>query len=288
MAAYLTYYAQMTGGTVASRLQVMEVRDTPLHRSFGAPSKSTVRQSLAHHGSCTTPVHLRQETYVDVDHTVRCRNCPSCLRARRFQWGVRGQYECMVADRTWFFTGTFAAQTHNYVESKEEVQRFLKRLRDRTRRRDGTSIRYLMLPELHKSGAIHYHGLIHTSVRCTERMVTAAWQAGYCWPSLVRSDQAAPIYVTKYATKDMLGADLGEDGRSRRPRILASRKPTYGDPVIIRDEKLVQELARANAKELHEIWQQNLKEAIKLHERKKKPRTTQRIALELQAAQALG
>ena len=222
---------------------------------------------------------------MDVDHTVRCRNCPSCLRARRFQWAIRAQYECMIHRRTWFFTGTFASQTHDYQESKAEVQKFLKRLRDRTYRKDGTSLRYLMLPELHKSGAIHYHGLIHTEQSCTERMVRGAWSSiGYCWPSLVRNQEASAVYVTKYATKDMLGADRDETGRSRRPRILASRNPTYGDPVIIRDQELVQQLAKENEKTLGEIWQQNLTEAIKTHERGQRPRTIEREIIERQAA----
>lgn len=74
-------------------------------------------------------------------------------------------------------------------------------------------------------------------------------------------------YVCKYATKDMLAGNIvysspEERRRNRRPRILASRAPTYGDPMIIRDAELVQELAKANQKELTEIWETNLKQMV--------------------------
>lgn len=182
----------------------------------------------------------------------------------------------MLAQRTWFFTGTFRSQTHDLEETKREVTLFLKRLRKRAYRADDW-LRYLMLPELHKSGAIHYHGLLHCSGKITSRMVRESWQAGFSFPSLVKSDAGASHYVTKYCTKDMLGADLDERGKSKRPRIRASQSPTYGEIVIIRDEELVRELAaKAPKQELHEIWRKNLiaaVEAIKEPQRQSLHRT---------------
>ena len=168
----------------------------------------------------------------------------------------------MLARKTFFFTGTFRSQTHDYQETKEEVTRFLKRLRKRAYGQDDW-LRYLMLPELHKSGAIHYHGLLHCGGKITGDMVRRSWQAGFCWPSIVKSNAGASHYVTKYCTKDMLGADLDERGRSKRLRIRASQAPTYGESVIIRDEELVRELAAKRPKEeLSEIWRKNLIAAL--------------------------
>lgn len=190
---------------------------------------------------------------------------------------------------TWFFTGTFASQTHDYEEAKCEVQRFLKRLREREyAKTGGRSIRYLMLPELHKSGAIHWHGLLHHSGDVTYRMVRDTWSAGFSFPSAVRNPEATAHYVTKYATKDMLGQSDDESGRSRRPRILASRAPTYGDPVIIRDAELVQELARANQEGKVDTWTKNLMQAISLIKKGQEGATSpHRLVMEAQAARGL-
>jgi uncharacterized protein (UPF0216 family) len=190
----------------------------------------------------------------------------------------------MMHGATWFFTGTFANQTHEYVASKEEVQRFLKRLRVRAARKDKGRIRYLMLPELHKSGAIHYHGLIHHDGDITYRMVRDSWTAGFSYPSAVKSAMGTARYVTKYCTKSLMGADLDETGRSRRPRILASRNPTYGGPVIIRDADMVKAIQQTKSKDITAIWQQNLKMAmVELEKAKAGPQTVQRRIMELRA-----
>jgi hypothetical protein len=188
----------------------------------------------------------------------------------------------MLARRTWFFTGTFRNQTHDLEETKVEVTKFLGRLRERARYNDDW-LRYLMLPELHKSGAIHYHGLLHCGGKITGKMVRQSWRAGFSFPSLVKSNAGASSYVTKYCTKDMFGESIDERGRSRRPRIRASQAPTYGEMVIIRDEELVRQLAAEAPKQnLSEIWRKNLiaaVEAIKEPERQ----TLHRTMMEMQA-----
>lgn len=278
-------------------MTAVEIRDSPLHRSFNKPDAHLVKRRTRSmmSGNCTTPVFLPfsptvdemggVESYRDHEIGVRCRNCPSCLRARRFQWGMRAFWEILNSPATWFFTGTHRSQTHDYVEAKCEVQRFIKRLREREVAKTGErTLRYLMLPELHKSGAIHWHGLLHDSGAVDYRMVRAAWSAGFCYPSRVRNPEATAHYVTKYATKDMLGASIDESGRSRRPRILSSRCPTYGDAVIIRDRELVQQLAAQNQEELHETWAKNLRQAVKDLERARRPVSPARLVMERQAA----
>lgn len=201
---------------------------------------------------------------------------------------MRGHVEILQSPATWFFTGTHRSQTHDYEEAKCEVQRFLKRLRKSEHKRTGErTVRYLMLPELHKSGAIHWHGLIHHGGTVSYRMVRSAWSAGFSFPSAVRNPEATAHYVTKYATKDMLGASIGGDGRNKRPRILASRSPTYGDAAIIRDPDLLVELAKSNKEHLHETWDKNLQQAIRQLEAGKKSRSAHRLALETEAAQGL-
>lgn len=280
----------------------VEIRDTPLHRAFADPRsvESERRTSNRYYGNCQTPVVLPYRQKIPdgagghfsvgsamQDHEIHvpCRNCMPCLRARRFQWGMRCHVEILKAPRNWFFTGTFRNQGHDYVESKEEVQRFLKRLRYYADQKVAAGkcqpqdawVRYLMLPELHKSGAIHYHGIIHHGGSITERMVRKAWQAGFCWPSEVRQAEATAHYVTKYCTKDMVSDLQDERGKSRRPRILASRNPTYGDEAVIRDAELVQALAEMGKKELQELWQTNVKQALRMLEAKEPTSAHRRV-----------
>lgn len=265
----------------------VKIREAPIHRSFDDPRAHELpdRGVLRISGNCTTPIFLKYADHVDQERAVRCRGCPSCLRARQYQWAIRAQWEILMHQRTWMFTGTWAEQTWDHHEAKEEVQRFVKRLRKRISNTPGASpIRYLLLPELHKSGAIHYHGLLHHDRGVTHRMVTDSWTAGFSYSSLVKKGQGAAWYVTKYATKELVGGDTDECGRSRRPRILASRSPTYGGPVIVRDLETVQELvaAQAETEGIQETWRKNLVTNIRrLEAQKRGARTPERIILEL-------
>lgn len=146
------------------------------------------------------------------------------------------------------------SQTHDLEEWGEEATLYLKRLRERCRDR-GTNFRYLIVPERHKSGAIHCHALIHHVDGVTERMVRGAWKAGFNWakevPNSFDDQRKLAGYVTKYVTKDLM---IG-DGAGRKPRIRASQK--YGEPVVIRDAELVNEL-KGKEGNVQELWRQNL------------------------------
>lgn len=166
---------------------------------------------------------------------------------------MRAQAETLLAERTWFFTGTFRAQYHDHEDTKEHVTLFLKRLRERCRGRH-SSLRYIVLPERHKSGAIHYHSLLHCNSTIGERTVRNCWTAGFSDAQI--SDIGSAGYVTKYATKDLTTGD----GGPKRPRIRASRNPTYGGWVICRDREQVQQMLRDKPdEEMIEVWRKNLK-----------------------------
>lgn len=263
----------------------MTRRDRPLDRAFddGRGVELPNRGVLELSGSCTRPIYLKYAEFVDQERRVRCRNCVSCLRALRWQWALRAEWETLKAPDTWFFTGTFRAQWHDLERPKREVQLFIKRLRRRCDRK-GTTLRYIMLPELHKSGAVHYHGLIHHDGQVTEQMVRDSWQAGFCFPSKVRNKRATAKYITKYCTKDMLGASQDERGRNARPRIMASINPTYGDAAVIRDADVLREIAGRQQEELQETWLKNLKLALQMERKSQEPMSFHRMVMERQAA----
>jgi hypothetical protein len=77
------------------------------------------------------------------------------------------------------------------------LSRYLKRVR-----KAGVSLRYLAVPELHKSGLVHWHLLVHSN--CTYRQLAQPWRYGFSNLRLV--DGAKGIrYATKYLSKAKMG-----------------------------------------------------------------------------------
>lgn len=184
-----------------------------------------------------------------------CRKCTYCLRRRGAQWRDRARFETEIAQRTWFCTWTLSperqyhflsearaalsAQATDFEEISPEEQfqrvcwrigrRFtlgLKRLRKNT----GARVRYLIVAERHKSGAPHFHGLIHE--QHGSPAVTHAALKRDLWHYSVGkevrpegfvnyklADPASAAYVTKYLTK------------SAEARVRASIR--YGKPIFM-------------------------------------------------------
>ena len=173
----------------------------------------------------------------------RCRQCPWCDKQTQAHWAMRGREEFAVAGglRTWFGTLTFKPEVvahylltvqarqyldrvqsytgpdikvRSYEELPEEervrllanqagqdVQRYLKRLR-----KGGAEFKYLAVPEAHKSGAPHFHLLLHErGAPIRHKTLKSQWSAqGFSDWSLA-NDADAVWYVCKYITKASLG-----------------------------------------------------------------------------------
>jgi len=159
---------------------------------------------------------------------VRCRRCAPCLKARSAMWNHRARQELLCATRTWFGTLTLGPGEQYQAELKAraatarrsvdynsldheaqfiarhneigpELTRWLKRIR----KESGAKLRYILVAEAHKSGAPHYHCLIHetelgTPVR--ERTLRGQWLLGFSQFKLV-DDPNAARYVCKYLSK---------------------------------------------------------------------------------------
>ena len=121
-----------------------------------------------------------------VDMHVACRKCENCLNRRAAHWRLRASAETRAAPRTWFVTLTYRpdllfrnltrtrvrlakarvewetlSEHERFIEQEKEcfsdVQRWFKRLR----KNHGAPFRYLAVTERHKSGAPHFHVLLH-------------------------------------------------------------------------------------------------------------------------------
>ena len=158
-------------------------------------------------------------------HT-RCRRCKNCLRQRQLLWRSRAEWETLNAPRTWFGTLTLRPEEHylatcrmsEYLTSRSvplgeltdaqewallvrligrEITLMLKRLRKR-----GMKFRYLVVSERHKSGAPHFHMLLHeVGDPVRYRDLENAWPLGFSKWRLATGPEGAR-YLAKYLSKD--------------------------------------------------------------------------------------
>lgn len=134
---------------------------------------------------------------------------------------------------TWdmFVTITFSKEK---VKNRYNIQETLTNLRtwlNNHKKRHCNELKYLLIPELHKDGAVHVHGLIaginqdefkKFSDYSPDEIIKNDWQklaedGYYNWLPLekkfgrnscgpIKSNEAVSYYVTKYISKDMVSA----------------------------------------------------------------------------------
>lgn len=128
---------------------------------------------------------------------------------------------------THFVTLTFSSafvDRYDYDACAKKLKIWL----DALRRDCGGQLKYLLVPELHKDGAIHFHGLFsgfpemqlvdsgHTyNGRKVYNWQTYKW--GWSTVTVIDDSNKASGYLTKYVTKDLLAVSEG------RKRYWASR-----------------------------------------------------------------
>lgn len=167
-------------------------------------------------------------TSLEVNMTVRCRKCDKCRAVRRRLWSARARAEVQASVRTWFVTLTlrpeeqyrFLAQARLSAKAASEdfdalpywrqfdlrhraicpeITKYLKRVRTES----GAPLRYLLVAEAHKSGAPHYHMLVHeTDVSSPVRhaCLSSQWKLGFSNIKLC-SDLRMATYLCKYLSK---------------------------------------------------------------------------------------
>lgn len=117
----------------------------------------------------------------------------------------------------WFVTLTIDPNKYNRNDYKSCVG-YLRYFLDNLRRYD-KSIKYLFVPELHKNGGFHFHGLISSCdlekddiVEYSGHMIKGDriynlikfWKYGFSTLSKIKNSLAVEKYITKYTTKELL------------------------------------------------------------------------------------
>lgn len=131
----------------------------------------------------------------------------------------------------YFVTLTFnpdSIDRYNYDDCRKALNQYLNNL---TKRKSKTMY-YLFLPEQHKDGAWHFHGLIggisdtdDIGIRESERkkgkynLIT--WKKGFSDIELVKDTKSVSLYIVKYITKSLI--DI-----SGKSRYIASKNCSRG------------------------------------------------------------
>lgn len=181
------------------------------------------------HGEKWIVVHNRSINPLRVIIHARCRRCAACLRHRSRLWSARAVSETKAAVRTWFGTITLRPERQQWAldsarhklsrqgidfDALSEEERFrlrhsfvsqeLTRWLKRVRKVSGAPLRFCLVAEAHKSGAPHYHILVHEcdpALPVRKEVLKSAWTWGFTRWKLVNDPRAA-LYVTKYLSKD--------------------------------------------------------------------------------------
>lgn len=112
----------------------------------------------------------------------------------------------------YFATLTLDRKKRNRYDLKEYIKELGQFIRNE-RKRTGTDIKYLLIPEQHKDGAWHMHGYFDGI--CPSDVTENAqgyyqWQRysqmfGYCSLDYIKHKDKCDNYITKYISKDMGG-----------------------------------------------------------------------------------
>lgn len=120
-------------------------------------------------------------------------------------------------DLDMFFTLTLSPEKIDRYDYKEAVRRLSQWLDNRVRRR---GLRYVAVPELHKDGAVHFHGLCNSAaMRLVDSGKTdkghtiynvSDWKIGFTTAVRLYGERtAAAHYIAKYVTKSTTCGTIG-------------------------------------------------------------------------------
>lgn len=136
---------------------------------------------------------------------------PSARSVHRSRANVRDL--CLCNKYELFCTFTFDPKRYNSHNIQFCRQYMMNWLRN-TKKRNSPALAYLVIPELHKSGAIHFHALfrgyegklVESGVMHNGRMIynIPGWRFGFSTCSKIDNHEVVAKYVSKYITKDMI------------------------------------------------------------------------------------
>ena len=172
----------------------------------------------------------------DFDDNVSLNSEPKTDEEKEYEklknlWRIKTKIKDYILsnDFDYFWTLTFKADRYDYDLAFQKMGKWLEKMRKKYGKFD-----YIMIPELHKDGAIHFHGVTgglnalivdagvkHKGVKvynCLE------WEHGFTTLTKIRDKEKTASYVTKYITKEMQNS-IVEKGKKKYWCSRGLRKP---------------------------------------------------------------
>lgn len=172
----------------------------------------------------------------DFDDNVSLNSEPKTDEEKEYEklknlWRIKTKIKDYILsnDFDYFWTLTFKADRYDYDLAFKKMGKWLEKMRKKYGKFD-----YIMIPELHKDGAIHFHGVTgglnalivdagvkHKGVKvynCLE------WEHGFTTLTKIRDKEKTASYVTKYITKEMQNS-IVEKGKKKYWCSRGLRKP---------------------------------------------------------------
>lgn len=139
------------------------------------------------------------------------------LERMRAIWKIKTKIKDYVLcnDFDCFWTLTFGEDRYDYEVAFSKMSKWLESMRKKYGKFD-----YIVIPELHKDGAIHFHGvtggfkgsIVYSGVKHKKVKVYNCpdWNHGFTTITKMRNKEKCASYVTKYFTKDMQSSVVGK------------------------------------------------------------------------------
>ncbi|WP_221912748.1 rolling circle replication-associated protein [Streptococcus halichoeri] len=158
--------------------------------------------------------NTRTHNDVDDEELQKQRVLEQAFRTKR-----KVKYYCQTNDFNLFWTLTLddaKVNARNYTYSRQRLQAWLKYQREKYGKFD-----YLFVPELHKSGRIHFRGvtgnlsppLVEARYPKSNRLIKKKgiqiynaenWNNGFSTVSKIQNREKSASYITKYITKELI------------------------------------------------------------------------------------
>lgn len=142
-------------------------------------------------------------------------------------------------DWSYFATFTFADNRYNYEVCKNRLTKFLRNFKSRT----CSDFEYLIVPERHKDGAIHFHGLLQGEISDylskktheKDKYIFKKYHYGLSEVEVIKDRYRVSNYITKYITKDLLSETKGK----RRFMVSSGVKKPRKEFLYLKDHSLM-------------------------------------------------
>lgn len=141
-----------------------------------------------------------------------------------------------------FLTLTFGDNVTDLDYANREFKKFIKRLNYYAFGTKEANLRYTVIVEFQKRGAVHYHVMLYNLPFMPVKEISRIWRHGHVWINKIDDVDNVGAYVCKYLTK------ANDDDRLRGRKCYFNSRGLF-KPIVIEDEKKAELIKKSLPKE---------------------------------------